>query len=406
MALTTAPKRVTILGATGSVGTQTLDVIARSGSRFAVEALVAGRDAEKLAHAARRCGAKLAVIADPGGYGRLKAALAGSGIEAAAGPEAVVDAARRPADMLMAAVVGAAGLAPTLAAIEQGRVVALANKETLVCAGHLVTAACTRHGALLIPVDSEHSAIFQVFDPAQADRVEKLVLTASGGPFRTRSLAEMASMTPAQAVAHPNWSMGAKISVDSASLMNKGLEMIEAFHLFPVKAEQIDVVVHPQSVIHSMVVYVDGSVLAQLGTADMRTPIAVALAWPDRIALDTPRLNFTSDLRLTFEPVDTQRFRSICLARRALLQGGAVPTLLNAANEIAVAAFLAGRIGFLDIVATVEATLDGLDFAPPQTLADVEAIDGAGRRHAEKLIARRATSYRVTMTSPSSAPSA
>lgn len=405
MALTAAAKRVSILGATGSVGTQTLDVIARSGTRFAVEALVAGRDAEKLANAARKSGAKLAVIADSGGYGRLKAALAGSGIEAAAGSEAVLDAARRPADLLMSAVVGAAGLAPTMAAIEQGRVVALANKETLVCAGHLVTAACSRHGARLIPVDSEHSAIFQVFAPAQAARVEKLVLTASGGPFRTRSLAEMALATPAQAVAHPNWSMGAKISVDSASLMNKGLEMIEAFHLFPVTAKQIDVVVHPQSVIHSMVVYIDGSVLAQLGTADMRTPIAVALAWPDRIALDTPRLNFTSDLRLTFEPVDTERFRSISLARRALLQGGAVPTLLNAANEIAVAAFLAGRIGFLDIVTTVEATLDGLDFAPPQTLADVEAIDGAGRRHAEKLISRRATSYRVTMTTPSSAPS-
>ncbi len=405
MAMTEA-KRVTILGATGSVGTQTLDVIARAGTRFTVEALVAGRDAEKLARAARTSGAKLAVIADPGAYGALKTALAGSGIEAAAGADAVLDAARRPADLLMAAIVGAAGLAPTLAAIEQGRVVALANKETLVCAGHLVRAACARHGARLIPVDSEHSAIFQVFDPVRPGGVEKLILTASGGPFRTRSLAEMARATPEQAVAHPNWSMGAKISVDSASLMNKGLEMIEAFHLFPVTPEQIDVVVHPQSVIHSMVVYVDGSVLAQLGTADMRTPIAVALAWPDRIAMDTPRLNFTSDLKLTFEPVDTDRFRSISLARRALLEGGAVPTLLNAANEVAVAAFLAGQTGFLDIVATVEATLDSLDFPPPLTLADVEAIDGAGRRHAQKLISRRASSYRVTMNSPSTGPSA
>ena len=399
-------KRVTILGATGSVGAQTLDVINRAPTRFAVEALVAGRDAEKLAQAARQSGAKLAVVADVAAYGRLKVALAGSGIEAAAGPEAVLDAACRPADIVMAAIVGAAGLASTLAAIERGRTVALANKETLVCAGHLVTAACARHGAKLIPVDSEHSAIFQVFDAARAASVEKLVLTASGGPFRTRGLAEMAQATPEQAVAHPNWSMGTKISVDSATLMNKGLEMIEAYHLFPVKPDQIDAVVHPQSVIHSMVVYVDGSVLAQLGTADMRTPIAVALAWPDRVALDTPRLNFNTDLRLTFEPVDTERFRSILVARRALREGGAVPTLLNAANEVAVAAFLARRIGFLDIVAIVEGTLDSLNFASPDTIADVQAIDGAGRRHAETLISRGATSYRVTMPAPTPASTA
>ncbi|MBL8700525.1 MAG: 1-deoxy-D-xylulose-5-phosphate reductoisomerase [Alphaproteobacteria bacterium] len=379
----TGPRRVTVMGATGSVGRQTLDVIAQSGGRFVVEALVGGRDVDKLARAARASGARLAVVADPQGYAALGAALAGTGIEVAAGPEAVLDAAGRPAEIVVAAIVGAAGLASTLAAIRRGATVALANKETLVCAGSLVTAACAAHGGRLIPVDSEHSAIFQVFDRSQSDQVEKLILTASGGPFRTRSLADMARATPAEAVAHPNWSMGAKISVDSATMMNKGLEMIEAFHLFPVREDQIEVVVHPQSIVHSMVAYADGSVLAQLGTPDMRTPIAVALSWPQRMPLEGPRLDLRSNLSLTFEPADLERFPSLKLARDVLRAGGALPTVLNAANEVAVAAFLASRIGFLDIARVVEQTLARSTARAPSSIAEVEAIDAEARRGAE-----------------------
>jgi 1-deoxy-D-xylulose-5-phosphate reductoisomerase len=383
-----ATKRISLLGATGSVGRQTLDVVAQSRGAVAVEALVAHRNAGALAEAAIASRARLAVVADPDAYGALKSALAGSGIEAAAGEAAVLEAARRPVDLVMAAMVGAAGLRPTLAAIEQGTHVALANKETLVCAGDLVTAACRRHGARLLPVDSEHSAIFQVLDRERLDRVEKLILTASGGPFRTWPRERMATATPAQAVAHPNWSMGAKISVDSASMMNKGLEVIEAHHLFTLMSDQLDVVVHPQSVVHSMVAYVDGSVLAQLGTPDMRTPIAVALAWPDRMALDAPRLDLGSRFQLTFEPVDLERFPALALARAALVAGGAAPTVLNAANEVAVAAFLAGRIGFLEIAETVEQTLSRLRPPPPANLADVAALDAEARRLAEQTIDR------------------
>ena len=281
-------------------------------------------------------------------------------------------------------------LAPTLAAIRQGKTVGLANKETLVCAGALVTAEVAKSGATLIPVDSEHSAIFQVFDAARIDRVARLILTASGGPFRTWPLEKMRDVTPAQAVAHPNWSMGAKISVDSATMMNKGLETIEAYHLFQVGAERIDVIVHPQSVIHSMVEYADGSVLAQLGTPDMRTPIAVALAWPDRMAAPVPRLDLVKNANLTFEDADPIRFPALRLSREALREGGAAPTLLNAANEVAVAAFLAGRIGFLDIAACVEAVLSHARPAAPADLAAVGELDAAARRAAETWIGKAA----------------
>ena len=381
-----AVKRVTVLGSTGSVGRSTVDLLARAPDRFAVEALTANRDAKALAAQAVTLKAKRAVVADPAVYGDLKAALAGTGIEAAAGPDAVVEAAQLPADWVMSSIVGSAGLAPTLAAIRQGKTIGLANKETLISAGALMTQEVAKAGATLIPVDSEHSAIFQVFEPARADKVVRLILTASGGPFRTRTRDQMRDVTPEQAVAHPNWSMGAKISVDSATMMNKGLETIEAMFLFPVGAERIDVIVHPQSVVHSMVEYVDGSILAQLGTPDMRTPIAVALAWPDRMAAPVPRLDFKKSANLTFEDPDFERFPALRVARDVLREGGAAPTLLNAANEVAVAAFLARRIGFLDIVACVEAVLAQDRPAAPGDLEAVAELDRTARRQAEDWI--------------------
>jgi 1-deoxy-D-xylulose-5-phosphate reductoisomerase len=381
-----AMKRVTVLGSTGSVGRSTVDLLARAPDRFAVVALTAHRDVAALAAQAVALKAKRAVVADTAAYDDLKAALAGTGIEAAAGPEAVVEAAQMDADWVMSSIVGAAGLAPTLAAIRQGKTIGLANKETLVSAGALMTQEVAKAGATLIPVDSEHSAIFQVFEPARADKVARLILTASGGPFRTRTLDQMRDVTPEQAVAHPNWSMGAKISVDSATMMNKGLETIEAMFLFPVGAERIDVIVHPQSVVHSMVEYIDGSILAQLGTPDMRTPIAVALAWPDRMAAPVPRLDFKKSANLTFEDPDFERFPALRIARDVLREGGAAPTLLNAANEVAVAAFLARRIGFLDIVACVEAVLAETRPPAPGDLDAVAELDRTARRKAEDWI--------------------
>ena len=374
-----APRRVTILGSTGSVGCNTVELVGANRDAYAVEALAAQRNVEKLAEQARLLRAKLAVVADPSKYRALKALLAGSGIDVAAGPEAVCEAAARPAEWIMAAIVGAAGLAPTLAAVRQGALVALANKEVLVCAGALVTEEARRHGTRLLPVDSEHNAIFQVFDFAQAHAIERIVLTASGGPFRERPLAAMVAVTPAEAVKHPNWTMGAKISVDSATMMNKGLEVIEAHHLFALGSERIDVVVHPQSVVHGLVYYQDGSVLAQLGSPDMRTPIANALGWPRRIAAPSPRLDLAQLGRLTFEPPDPLRFPALRLARLALTSGGGAPTVLNAANEVAVAAFLDGRIGFLDIAAIVGATLDALPDRRIDSLDDVYDTDRAAR---------------------------
>ncbi len=382
-----APRSVTILGSTGSIGCSTIDLIARHPAAFEVEALTAQRNVDRLAAQAREIGARRAVIGDGALYGALKEALAGSGVAAAAGADALVEAAAAPADFVMAGIVGAAGLRPTLAAVARGAVVGLANKECLVCAGSLMLAEVERKGATLLPVDSEHNAIYQAFDFERSESVEKIVLTASGGPFREASVEAMAAATPEQAVAHPNWDMGAKISVDSATMMNKGLEMIEAYHLFPVEAAQIEVLVHPQSVVHGMVAYVDGSVLAQLGSPDMRTPIAYSLAWPARMASPSPKLDLAALGRLTFEPPDLERFPALRLAEDALAQGGSAPIVLNAANEVAVRGFLERRIGFLEIARTVERCLDRTDHRAITRLDDVYEVDGAARELASRLLA-------------------
>jgi 1-deoxy-D-xylulose-5-phosphate reductoisomerase len=379
-------RKISILGATGSVGRSTLDLVERSPADFQVVALTAGRNVEALADAARRTGAQLAVIADTALLPELEARLAGSGCSTGAGADALADAAAGEADWVMAAIVGCAGLVPAMAAIEAGKTVALANKEALVTAGSLMTDAAKRTGATLLPVDSEHNAIFQCLGGKSAEHVSRLILTASGGPFRTTSAIDMHSVTPAQAVAHPNWSMGAKISVDSATLMNKGLELIEAHHLFGLPSRQIDVVVHPQSVIHSMVEFVDGSVLAQLGSADMRIPIAYALGWPDRIPSGADRLDLLKVRQLDFEEPDLERFPALKLARQAMEEGGSAPAVLNAANEVAVAAFLAGRIGFSEIARLVEDSLQGERPPAPTSIDDVIAIDRATRRDVEALV--------------------
>jgi 1-deoxy-D-xylulose-5-phosphate reductoisomerase len=384
-----AVRSVTILGSTGSVGRSTLDLIERQRDAFHITALTANSDVAVLAGQARRLRPDIAVVADDDAYPALKDALAGTGVAAAAGRAALAEAADRPADWVMAAIVGAAGLEPTLRAVKRGATVALANKETLVCAGDLVTRTATTTGARLLPVDSEHNAIFQVFDFDNPARVERVILTASGGPFRKLPYEAMRHVTPEQAVAHPVWSMGAKISVDSATLMNKGLELIEAKHLFPVSVDQLAVLVHPQSVVHSFVEYIDGSVLAQLGTPDMRTPIAYALAWPERIATPCRRLDLVEIARLDFEAPDPVRFPALNLAWTALRQGGSAPAVLNAANEEAVAAFLARRIGFLDIAAIVAETLDAVTSAPTSSLEDVIAVDRDARRRASALIEAR-----------------
>ena len=379
-------RSVTILGSTGSVGCNTVDLLARQPEKFSVEALTANRNVALLAEQARALRPRMVAIADGSLYADLKDALAGLSIEVAAGPAAIIEAASRPAEWVMASIVGAAGLEPTMAAIRRGAIIGLANKECLVCAGELMMADIKTYGAKLVPVDSEHSAIYQVFDFENADKVETIILTASGGPFRCLEADEMAKVTPAQAVAHPNWDMGAKISVDSATMMNKGLELIEAFHLFPVEIEQIEIVVHPQSVIHSLVAYVDGSVLAQLGQPDMRTPIAYALAWPDRMQAPAPRLRLSEVGNLTFEEPDERKFPALRLAREALRLGGAAPIVLNAANEIAVESFLSERIGFLDISRIVEQTMEKADAVRLSSLADVIDIDEEARARACSLI--------------------
>jgi 1-deoxy-D-xylulose-5-phosphate reductoisomerase len=323
---------------------------------------------------------EMVALADEAGYCELKDALAGTNIRVAAGAEAVCEAASLDAEWVMAAIVGAAGLQPTLTAVRRGAVIALANKECLVCAGDLFMNAVAEHGATLLPVDSEHNAIFQVFDYDQHHKVSRILLTASGGPFRTAARDVMARATPAEAVAHPNWSMGAKISVDSATMMNKGLELIEAHHLFRLPETQIEIVVHPQSVIHSMVEYTDGSVLAQMGTPDMRTPIAFTLGWPQRLNAPAARLDFAALKTLSFEAPDLERFPALRLARAALQAGGSAPTVLNAANEVGVARFLDGEIGFLEIAANVEETLAQMSQWAMTSLEDVLAVDEEARR--------------------------
>ncbi len=384
----TRPRSVTILGSTGSVGRNTVDLIGRNPREFAVEALAANRNVALLAEQARHLKPRMAVVADAREYQALKEALAGTDIAVAAGADAVVEAAARPADWVMAAIVGAAGLRPTLTAVRRGATIGLANKECLVSAGDVFVKEVKAHGATLLPVDSEHSAIFQVFDFKNADRVRRIILTASGGPFRQFTREQMKTVTPEQAVAHPNWNMGAKISVDSATMMNKGLELIEAYHLFPVPEEKIEILVHPQSVVHSLVDYVDGSVLAQLGTPDMRTPIAYALAWPKRMPAPAPRLALEEIGALTFETPDTERFPALRLARAALQRGGAAPTVLNAANEVAVRNFLDRKIGYLDIARVVEETLESRTYGRLADLDDVANADDEARRVAETLITK------------------
>ena len=386
-----APRRITVLGSTGSVGKSTISLLeAAPEGQFDIVALVAGRDWQGLAAQARRLKARHAVLADPSQYAALKEALAGTDIQVAAGPEAVIAAASLPADWTMAAIVGAAGLPATMAALARGGVMAIANKESLVCAGEPVLAAARAGGATILPVDSEHNAIFQALDMRDPSAVAKIILTASGGPCRTMSMAEMALVTPEVAVRHPIWSMGAKISVDSATMFNKGLELIEAARLFPVPESRIDVLVHPQSTVHGLVQYTDGSVLAQLGTPDMRTPIAHALAWPARMAASVPPLDLIALGKLEFFPPDPVRFPALRLSREALRAAGGAPTILNAANEIAVGLFLEKRLRFLDIAAVVEETLSRLGAPEAADLPAIMAHDAAARSQAGLIAAKRA----------------
>nr|WP_314436200.1 1-deoxy-D-xylulose-5-phosphate reductoisomerase [uncultured Brevundimonas sp.] len=389
-------RRVTVLGSTGSVGSSTLDLMdqaeATGTGSFQVEALTGGANIGRLAEQAKRWKPRLAVTADPARLNDLRDALAGTGIETAAGEGAIVEAATRPSDWIMASIVGAAGLKSAWAAANTGAILALANKESLVCCGPALIERVGRAGGKLIPVDSEHSAIFQVFPADAPERVSKLILTASGGPFRQVSRERMASVTPEQAVAHPNWSMGAKISVDSATMANKGLEMIEAAYLFGMSEDRIDVVVHPESIIHSLVEYVDGSTLAQMGAPDMRTPIACALAWPERIAWPAPRLDLPALGRLTFEAPDAERFPALDMARQALKSGGAAPAVFNAANEVAAFAFLDRKLAFLNIAAVVAETLEratkaGMVFGSGDACGAALSVDAEARQLAKSIIA-------------------
>ncbi len=385
-----AGKTVTVLGSTGSVGRSTIDLLCEAPERFRVLALVGNRNAALLAQQARAVRAELAVCADPTMHAELSSLLAGSGVRVACGAAAVLEAARLGAQWTMAAITGIAGLAPTLAAAEAGHTVALANKEALVSAGDVMLRAVARAGATLLPVDSEHNAIFQALAGSPRTALDKIVLTASGGPFRLSSRQEMAAATPEMALRHPVWSMGAKITIDSATLFNKGLEVIEAARLFDLPSERIEVLVHPQSIVHGMACFSDGSVLAQLGAPDMRIPIAHTLAWPERLATGAPRLDLAAIGRLEFSPPDEARFPALRLARQALQEGGGAPTILNAANEIAVAAFLARRIGFLDIARVVEAVLNRMGPHPADDLTQVEDLDDRARRYASEVKAHAA----------------
>lgn len=391
----THPRKVVVLGSTGSIGVSTLSLFEASGAPVQILALTAGRNVEKLIEQAIQWRPVVAVIEDETRLEDLRAGLSGTDVKVAAGTAAVIEAAAMGADWVMSAIVGAAGLAPTLAAARTGAVIALANKESLVCAGPALLRIAREAGGSVIPVDSEHSAIFQVLQPDCVSRVSRLILTASGGPFRTWTREQMALATPEQAVAHPNWSMGAKISVDSASMMNKGLEMIEASYLFDTHQERIDVVIHPQSVIHSLVEYADGSTLAQLGPPDMRAPIACAFSWPDRLPWPAPKLDLAAYGQLTFEAPDLERFPSIAIAREAMRLGGGAPAAMNAANEMAVAAFLDRQIGFLDIAASVAGTLErmnslgDLDEVATDPLESAMMTDASARRIAAEVVAQK-----------------
>lgn len=390
----TPPIRVTVLGATGSVGQSAADLIAGNPDRFEVVSLVANSNAEALAQMAVKLNAKAAVLADPVHFKRLEDLLGGTGIEPLSGEAAVFEAVERETDLIIGAIVGAAGLAPTMAAIKPGRRIALANKECLVCAGDLFMAKIAETGAELLPVDSEHNAIFQVFEAADPDSIEKVILTASGGPFRAFELAQMARVTPQQALKHPNWDMGARISIDSATMMNKGFEIIEAHHLFPVAHDQLDVLVHPQSAVHGLVQYRDGSLLAQMGSPDMRTPIAHCMAYPRRMEVPVQRLDLAELGTLSFEKPDMVRFPALRLALEAMRAGGVAPAVLNAADETAVAAFLRGAIGFMDIPAAVEEALSAFGGAgsmgAANTVEDVLTVDREARQWTSSWILRRA----------------
>ncbi len=385
------PRRISILGATGSIGESTLDLVGRDPNAYHVVALTGCRNAKRLAELAVTHRAELAVVADEACYDELRARLAGTAIEAAAGAEALIEAASRPADWVMAAIVGAAGLRPTLAAVRQGTCTALANKECLVSAGRIFMREVARCETTLLPVDSEHSAALQVMTGTPVEMIERICLTASGGPFRSWQRADMAAATPKQALAHPNWSMGQKVTIDSATLMNKALELIEAHHLFAVEPDRLEVLIHPQSIVHCLVYYRDGSVLAQMSCPDMRTPIAYSLAWPSRMQAPTARLDLASIGTLSFEAPDETRFPALRLARQVLRAGGSATTVLNAANEVAVEAFLAGRLGFLAIADVVEATLDRasqLVALEPESVEEILAIDEEARGLARALLPR------------------
>ncbi|MCG4253392.1 1-deoxy-D-xylulose-5-phosphate reductoisomerase [Acetobacter senegalensis] len=375
-------RTVTVLGSTGSIGCSTVDLLEQARGQYQVRALVGGKNATRLAEQARSLNAELAVVADESAFEQLSALLKGSGTKVACGRQAVIDAAALPADWTMAAITGAAGLEPTLASVRHGKAVALANKEALVCAGDVMLRAVKEAGATLLPVDSEHNAVFQAMADRQLDQVEKIILTASGGPFRKASVAEMEAATPAQALKHPTWSMGAKISIDSATMFNKGLEVIEAARIFDLTEDRIDVLVHPQSVVHGMVQYTDGSLIAQIGSADMRIPIAHTLAWPKRMATTSPRLDLAAYATLEFSAPDEQRFPALRLAREALRAGGAASAILSAANEVAVEAFLNEQIGFLDIARVVERVMTKLGAPPADTLEAVLHWDEQARREA------------------------
>jgi len=376
-------RKIAILGATGSIGKSTLDLVERSPGRFEVVAVTAATNVQVLADIARRTHAKLAVVAEESRLQGLDQLLAGTGCRAAGGEQALIEAASGEAELVIAAIVGCAGLKPTMAAVEAGKTIAIANKEALVTAGRLMIRAARASGATLLPVDSEHNAIFQCLAGSRRQDVSRLVLTASGGPFRTASADFIKAATPEQAVAHPNWSMCAKISVDSATLMNKGLELIEAHYLFELPPNRIDVLIHPQSVVHSMVEFVDGSVLAHLGSPDMRIPIAYALAWPERIDTPAQRLDLAAIARLDFEKPDLERFPALRLARSALESGGPAPIVLNAANEVAVASFLAGRIRFNEIVRLVNWALESGQAGAPNSIAEVLEIDRRTREQVD-----------------------